>query len=425
MVILRGRTLVMALCGAQLANLLSHVAVPAVMAKHLVPLWHLSATEAGMMASAYTLGYFLAVPILVSLTDRIDARRVLLAGSIVIAVANIAFGLLADGWGSATLLWGLAGIGGAGTYMPGLRALTDRLDGGEPSRAISTYTASFTLAVGLSFLTSQFLADALGWRRAFVIMGLAPLVAMIVAGLIGSVTPEGKARLLPDFRAVLRNKAAMGYILGYGAHCFELYGFRTWIVPFWTAIVARHGSTSTLSPLAVSVAVSLIAFPASIFGNEGALRLGRHRLIVGVMSSSALVAFGVAASVTGPASLVLGLLLLYAVTLQGDLRRAYLRHGHERSRRRSRRHHGPALDGRVRHGGAGGHLDRPRARSRRWTGDRDGLVRRLRRDGSRQSRRRRHRPGDTRQAGTSFGPFLTAPNPWAMAASRLITADDT
>ena len=310
--------MVTALCGAQLANLLSHVAVPAVMAKHLVPLWHLSATEAGMMASAYTLGYFLSVPVLMSLTDRIDARLVLLSGSIVIAVANIAFGLLADGWVSATLLWGLAGIGGAATYMPGLRALTDRLDGGEPSRAISTYTASFSIAVGLSFLTSQLLADAFGWRRAFVIMGFAPIIAMIVTGLIGSVTPIGRARLLPDFRAVLRNRAAMGFILGYGAHCFELYGFRTWIVPFWTGIVARHGGESTLSPVAVSVLVSLIAFPASILGNEGALWLGRRRLIVGVMLGSALVAFSVAAMVTGPVSLLLALLLLYSVTLQGD-----------------------------------------------------------------------------------------------------------
>ncbi len=42
---------------------------------------------------------------------------------------------------------------------------------------------------------------------------------------------------------------AMGFVLGYGAHCFELYGIRTWLVAFWTFVVARH--PTALSPLIV------------------------------------------------------------------------------------------------------------------------------------------------------------------------------
>jgi len=55
---------------------------------------------------------------------------------------------------------------------------------------------------------------------------------------------------LLDFRPVLRNRAAMGYVLGYGAHCFELYGMRTWIVAFWTFVAARNGDAALLSPIA-------------------------------------------------------------------------------------------------------------------------------------------------------------------------------
>ncbi len=61
---LRGRTLVTAMCIAQVCNLLPHVVVPAIMAQHLMPLWHLSAAQAGLMASAYAFGYMLAVPVL-------------------------------------------------------------------------------------------------------------------------------------------------------------------------------------------------------------------------------------------------------------------------------------------------------------------------------------------------------------------------
>src|SRR6266481_5598101 len=98
-----------------------------------MPLWDLSAAQAGLMASAYAFGYMLAVPVLTTLTDRIDARRVLAAGSAVSGCATVLCGMLADGLLSATLLWGLSGIGFAGAYMPGLKALTDRLPPGDSS----------------------------------------------------------------------------------------------------------------------------------------------------------------------------------------------------------------------------------------------------------------------------------------------------
>jgi predicted MFS family arabinose efflux permease len=36
------------------------------MAQHLMPLWGLSAAQAGLMASAYAFGYMVAVPLLTS-----------------------------------------------------------------------------------------------------------------------------------------------------------------------------------------------------------------------------------------------------------------------------------------------------------------------------------------------------------------------
>src|SRR3954449_12080207 len=163
---LHGRALVITMCIGQLGNLLPHVAVPAIMAQHLIPLWKLSATQAGLMASAYAIGYMLSVPVLTALTDRFDARRILFAGSLVSGVATIAFGLYADGLVSAIVLWGIAGAGFGGAYMPGLKALTDRLPPGDSSRSVTLYTSSFSVGVGLSFLVSQLVADRYGWSAA-------------------------------------------------------------------------------------------------------------------------------------------------------------------------------------------------------------------------------------------------------------------
>src|SRR5215470_6063717 len=108
MTTLNGRALVTAMCLGQVGNLLPHVTLPAIMAQHLMPVWNLSAAEAGLMASAYAFGYMLAVPVLATLTDRIDARRVLAAGSALSGLATFMFGAFADDLWSATLVWGIA-----------------------------------------------------------------------------------------------------------------------------------------------------------------------------------------------------------------------------------------------------------------------------------------------------------------------------
>jgi MFS family permease len=315
---LSGRSLVTAMCAGQVGNLLPHVVVPAVMAQHLMPAWQLSASQAGLMASSYALGYMIAVPFLTTLTDRIDARRILLAGSAVSGLATMAFGLLAEGLLSAMLLWALAGMGFAGAYMPGLKALTDRLGPGDISRSITLYTATFSLGVGLSFLVSQLVAERYGWRVAFLVTGLGPL-AMIAACLgLAAVKPRPATAALLDFRPVLRNRVAMGYILGYGAHCFELYAIRTWIVGFWGYVVARNGGSAVLEPVTVSFITAILAMPASILGNEAAIRFGRRRVIVCVMVISAAVAIAIGSAVAAAPAILLALVLLYSVTVPAD-----------------------------------------------------------------------------------------------------------
>jgi predicted MFS family arabinose efflux permease len=314
---LKGRALVAAMCLAQLGSLLPHVTVPGIMAEHLMPLWGLSAAQAGLMASAYALGYTVSVPVLTGLTDRFDARLILLAGSIVSSLATLAFGLFADGLLPACLWWGIAGVGFGGAYMPGLKALTDRLPPGDTSRSVTLYTASFSVGVGLSFLVSQIVADNWGWRVAFLVTGLGPLAMAAVCLMLAPFRPTRVPGHPLDFRPVFRNRTALGYILGYGAHCFELYGMRTWIVSFWTFVAARSGGT-WISPIAVSVIVTLLSLPASISGNEAALRFGRHRAIVVIMLASAAVATAIGVFATASPLFLLPLVFIYGVTVPAD-----------------------------------------------------------------------------------------------------------
>jgi MFS family permease len=315
---LQAKALVWAMCIGQIGNLLPHVVVPAVMVQYLIPLWGMTNTQAGLLASAYAAGYMLAVPFLSSLTDRYDARRILLLGSLCSGLSTLAFALFATSWLTGLFIWGLAGASFAGAYMPGLRALTDRLETADASRSITLYTASYSMGVGFSFLVSQLVADAYGWRWSFGITGLGPLIMAFVAWRMKPVLPITKEGHLLDVRPVLRNRPAMAYILSYGAHCFELYGFRTWLVAFWTFVISRHQGDSLPDAMTVSFLASLLAMPASILGNELSLRFGRASAISWIQVISALTALSIGVLAGGSAWVILVLIFIYAVTVPAD-----------------------------------------------------------------------------------------------------------
>jgi len=143
-------------------------------------------------------------------------------------------------------------------------------------------------------------------------------VMLLVCFLLRPVEPKPVQGRLLDFAPVFRNTEAMGFILGYGAHCFELYGIRTWLVAFWTFVAMKNSSSSILTPVVVSVLFSLLAMPASIIGNELALKFGRHRAITAVMFSSAVVALLIGIFADKPPWFLVPLTLIYAITVPAD-----------------------------------------------------------------------------------------------------------
>lgn len=313
------QTLVLALCAGQVGSLLPHMAFSALI-PHFTQLWGLSAAECGAIAGAFFIGYAVVVPLSTALTDRIDARRILFLGTLLCSAATLAFAALAQGFWSAALLWALVGAGFAGAYMPGLRALTDRLPPGETSRSITLYTSSYSLGVGLSFLAAQLIERLFDWQTAFVAVGCGPLLMAAVAWQLPPRPPQAGAAngRLFELRPLLANRPAMAYVLAYGVHCFELAAVRAWIVSFWVFTATRSGAPAWVDVLAVSVLTTLIAMPASILGNELAIRFGRRRLIAAVMITSSLAAISLAMASAAPWPLVLGLLLVHNLAVPAD-----------------------------------------------------------------------------------------------------------
>ena len=284
--------------------------------------WGLDNTAAGWIAGAVFAGYALAVPFLSALTDRVDARLVYISGALVTGLLLGAFALWAEGFWSALALRLAAGGALASTYMPGLRAISDRYEGTGLPRGIAFYTASFALGTAISFFASGEVGALLGWRAAFALAGGGALVAAILAVLF--LTPVRIKRStsggILDFRPVFGNRAAMGYILGYAAHNWELFAFRSWLVAFlaFSASQQPAGTAIWPSPAAVAGLVAVIAMASSLLGGEAATRWGRRRMVCGYMTLSGLFALGVGFTPALPYGAVVLLMCLYSITVQAD-----------------------------------------------------------------------------------------------------------
>lgn len=135
---------------AQVLAQIGAQALPALL-PGVIAAWHLSKTEAGWLVGIFFVGYVAAVPVLVALTDRLPARRVYIFGAACAAIAQLGFSLVADGFWSGMIFRVLAGIGWAGNYMPGLKAIADTLEGDAQSRAVSWHAAGSGIAGAASF----------------------------------------------------------------------------------------------------------------------------------------------------------------------------------------------------------------------------------------------------------------------------------
>jgi MFS family permease len=287
-------------------------------------IWGLSSSEAGWINGIYLAGYMVAVPFLVTVTDRVDARPIYLGSSALVVASLLGFGFWADGFWSALFWRALAGIGLAGTYMPGLKALTDRLEGGGTARAVAFYTASFSIGTALSFLVLGELEVLFGWRWATGLLALGPAAAFALVLLgVRPRRPEetGRSRALLDFRPVLRNRRAFAYILAYAAHSWELFAFRGWLVAYLVfaqslqpgGMLGRDWSVTTF----VAVVI-MLGLPASVLGNEAAGRWGRRPVVMVIMALSALLACVVGFLPGLPFPLLAALVLVYGCTVTGE-----------------------------------------------------------------------------------------------------------
>ncbi len=314
------------------------VLVPSYCLPAVLPLverqWGISHAESGVMVAAFQAGYVAAALVALPLTDRIDARHVFVGGAVLSAVTHFLFPLLARDALSGTLLRALTGAGLGGIYMPGVKIISQAP--ASRGRAVGFYVSSYLAGTSLSFALTGAFTAFLPWQEAYLVLAGISFAAVFLslwlwrqpAGAFlpcrrQDKTPEpGKAvlagELPPQAGKTQRNLALALVILGYTGHMWEMYGLRSWLAPFLTAVFQEHYARATSLAATLTAFSVMLGAPSTLLAGWLSDRLGRTRTALAIMLTSAACSLTFGWLLAAPLWLLLLVGLVYSLTVTAD-----------------------------------------------------------------------------------------------------------
>src|SRR6478672_3835335 len=141
---------------------------------------HLTSSQAGLLATAFLLAYFVTSPFFGALGDRLSRPRLMSVGVIAWSLATAATGLMRN-FVQLLMARSCVGVGEAAyaTISPAL--LSDYFPRAQRGRAFSIFYVAIPVGAAAGYLLGGAIEPALGWRAAFFVVGLPGVIMALLA----------------------------------------------------------------------------------------------------------------------------------------------------------------------------------------------------------------------------------------------------
>ncbi len=187
--------------------------------------------QAGLLATAFMVPYMFTSPLFGWLGDTKNRTKILAAGALLWSIAS-----LMTGWAGSFIILAFSrfilGFGESAFTTVATPFISDFYPSSKRGRALAIFSSGLPVGAALGFVLGGILAQWLGWRSAFLIVG----IPGIVMSLLILTLPDPKTKIVHqnfNLKVVLRSLSQIPtYIwttMGYCAYSFVVGGVAHWV----------------------------------------------------------------------------------------------------------------------------------------------------------------------------------------------------
>ena len=195
--------------------------------------------QLGLVGSAFTLVFGLAIPFGGVLADMFSRKWMIVIGTLLFAAGIFTSGI-ASGIGLLVIAYGVVNAAGQALLPPSNSSLIGQFHVETRATAFSIYQIVFYVGIVVCSCVSGWLSGLGegGWRKAFFLFGAVTAAwAVALAFLLRDAPQPGsdegaKASVREALGAVVRKPSAFMLMAGLGFYFYAKYGFNTWIINY-------------------------------------------------------------------------------------------------------------------------------------------------------------------------------------------------
>lgn len=313
-----GRWLALTLLSVSLVLAMSTWFSASAVVPQLEDAWGLSSTAKAWLTIAVQLGFVTGavVSAVLNLSDRVQARFLILAGGVGAGVANLLLVMVDSGAAGIPLRFA-TGFFMAAVYPPAFKLISTWFRAGR-GLALGVLAGAIILGNALPHLVNGL--GGVDWRSVI----FATSALSVVGGLVAVTVSEGPypfSRSVFDPRQVGRVFANRGVRLasiGYFGHMWELFAMYAWFLVFFSDQLTNDGGVAL--PTAAYVTFTVIAAGAagSWFGGVLADRWGRSNTTALMLTISGLCSLGIGLFFGTSTWLIVAIGLVWGFTVVAD-----------------------------------------------------------------------------------------------------------
>jgi MFS family permease len=194
----------------------------------------LSGFQAGLLNSAFLIGYFATSPLFGMRADKHARKGLITLGVVVWSLATVASGL-APGFGTLLAARIVCGVGEASFVVLAPTIIDDVMPAGRKGTALSVFFLAMPLGYALGYILGGYLATLWDWRTAFLMTGGPGIALALVCLLIAEPTrklADAKASLIDGLREIIQVPLFRRAVLGYCAYNAAVGAFSFWAPSF-------------------------------------------------------------------------------------------------------------------------------------------------------------------------------------------------